>query len=585
MALKTVNDSSLSAIADAIRAKTGKSDAIAFPNGFVDEIEGIETKDDDESEPLVITDFSYFHDNGARLDLLGKIDTSQGTKFKYMFNACTSITTIPLIDTAKGIDFSRMFANCYELETIQSIVTINGESFEGMFANCKKLTSIPVISLAKGTDFGNMFVGCQSITEVHNLNMNKGTSFYSMFSSCTGIVSVGILDTTSGTNFNKMFAGCTSLESVYGLITDNAENLEELFDRCENLVTVQILATQNAKYFGSMFYGCKKLQNIPTFNTSNGEDFSLMFYGCSELTSVYGIDLGKATNSANMFNGCSNLTTVTFIGDTPASLASTVFKNCTALATINVPWSEGAVSGAPWGAPNNPTINYEYGAEEEVTVTIVARGVTPSGNTTVTLEGQTYSTTGATPTVTTIAELTVPSGTVMSCHTLLTTGTATNSVIDVNGTIILAKQETLGVPATYDYIINGNIIVNLYDAVLVAMPSATQSRIYINEIRNDPVFGDLMVVADLGTITSTDPNERIAVDMYKYPENISDCTHAIINGAAYELIKDSSVSGQTKYTVPNFNEIDTMVANMTGNQVNFNGVQVGTYDVQLCMLS
>lgn len=228
---------------------------------------------------------------------------------------------------------------------------------------------------------------------------------------------------------------------------------------------------------------------------------------------------------------------------------------------------------------------YEVGFGVPCTVTIVARGMTPSGNTTVTLEGQTYSTTGATPTPTTIAELTVPSGTVMSCHTLLTTGTVTNSVIDVNGTIMLAKQETLGVPATYDYIINGNVIVNLNDAVMVVMPSATQSSIYINEIRNDPVFGDLMVVADLGTITSTDPTERIAVNMYRYPENISKCTHAVINGVAYELINDSSVSGRTTYTIPNFNEIDNMVATMTGNQVNFNGVQVGTYDVQLCMLA
>ncbi len=228
---------------------------------------------------------------------------------------------------------------------------------------------------------------------------------------------------------------------------------------------------------------------------------------------------------------------------------------------------------------------YEVGFGVPCTVTIVVRGVSPSGNTTVIMEGQTYSTTGATPTPTTIAELTVPSGTVMSCYTLITTGTVTNSVIDVNGTILLAEQETLGVPATYDYIINGNVIVNLYDTVMVPMPNLNHSRIYINEIRNDPVFGDLVVIADLGTITSTDPNERIAVNMYKYPENIYNCTHAIINGVAYELIKEPSTTTDATYTVPNFNEIDKITTASVNKQVLFYGLQVGTYDVQLCILS
>ena len=38
------------------------------------------------------------------------------------------------------------------------------------------------------------------------------------------------------------------------------------------------------------------------------------------------------------------------------------FKNCTALTTINVPWSEGEVASAPWGA-TNATINYNYTGE------------------------------------------------------------------------------------------------------------------------------------------------------------------------------------------------------------------------------
>jgi len=50
--------------------------------------------------------------------------------------------------------------------------------------------------------------------------------------------------------------------------------------------------------------------------------------------------------------------TLTFNG-TPTSIASNAFGNCTNLRTINVPWAEGAVANAPWGA-TNATINYNY---------------------------------------------------------------------------------------------------------------------------------------------------------------------------------------------------------------------------------
>ena len=36
-----------------------------------------------------------------------------------------------------------------------------------------------------------------------------------------------------------------------------------------------------------------------------------------------------------------------------------ILFGCTNLTTINVPWAEGAVAGAPWGA-TNATINYNY---------------------------------------------------------------------------------------------------------------------------------------------------------------------------------------------------------------------------------
>lgn len=58
------------------------------------------------------------------------------------------------------------------------------------------------------------------------------------------------------------------------------------------------------------------------------------------------------------FGGCTGLVEVTFEG-TPKSWSNSPFYGCNNLLTINVPWAEGEVSGAPWGA-TNATINYNY---------------------------------------------------------------------------------------------------------------------------------------------------------------------------------------------------------------------------------
>ena len=67
------------------------------------------------------------------------------------------------------------------------------------------------------------------------------------------------------------------------------------------------------------------------------------------------------------FEMCKKLTSVTFEGkqileNSNGLLSASAFNSCTNLTTINVPWAEGAVSGAPWGA-TNATINYNYTGE------------------------------------------------------------------------------------------------------------------------------------------------------------------------------------------------------------------------------
>lgn len=58
------------------------------------------------------------------------------------------------------------------------------------------------------------------------------------------------------------------------------------------------------------------------------------------------------------FSNCLLLTSITF-KETPDEINETAFKGCSSLKDIYVPWSEGEVANAPWGA-TNATINYNY---------------------------------------------------------------------------------------------------------------------------------------------------------------------------------------------------------------------------------
>lgn len=100
------------------------------------------------------------------------------------------------------------------------------------------------------------------------------------------------------------------------------------------------------------------LSSLPTGLTSIGDN---AFYECNKITEIT-IPAGVTTIGSEAFASCTGLTTVTFKGK-PTTMLADIFKYSTNLTTINVPWSEGEVTSAPWGAPNESiTINYNYTA-------------------------------------------------------------------------------------------------------------------------------------------------------------------------------------------------------------------------------
>lgn len=125
--------------------------------------------------------------------------------------------------------------------------------------------------------------------------------------------------------FNNSDLALTSLPEGITSIGQSA------FENCDNLALTS-LPEGITKIYGSAFSNCTglTLTSLPSSLTYLGNH---AFYGCTGLTSI-------------TFKGIVSPGTFTFDG-------------CPNLVTINVPWAEGEVANAPWGA-TNATINYNY---------------------------------------------------------------------------------------------------------------------------------------------------------------------------------------------------------------------------------
>lgn len=171
------------------------------------------------------------------------------------------------------------------------------------------------------TNIRNYCFYSQNLTSVSFPNVvtvDEGAFYYNK-----SLNSVSFPEATSVGNF--AFGSCP-----LGILT--------YFPKLENISD----AAFNRTYINSMDFSNIKTIGAEAFTQTR---FSTITFG-SGLTTI-----GDAA-----FANCTSLNTVTFEG-TPTSISSSAFMNCSALTTINVPWAEGAVANAPWGA-TSAAINY-----------------------------------------------------------------------------------------------------------------------------------------------------------------------------------------------------------------------------------
>lgn len=242
----------MTAVADAIRTKGGTSDALAFPDGFVSAVQGIQTGGGDDILYALINRSITEFPNLEGITVIGNS----------VFRGCANMRGDNFPSTVTRIEDSA-FPNCSVIgftKLNDNITYIGAYAFQ----NCKEL----------------------SLTELPpRLGAGGWISSYA-FQNCYKLAISSIPSSVKGIS-NCAFENCIGIQTMYFPVAISLSNL--------------------------------------------------------------------------VFNGCTGLQTVTF-GAKANSIASNAFNKCTALTEISVPWAEGEVANAPWGA-TNATINYNYTGE------------------------------------------------------------------------------------------------------------------------------------------------------------------------------------------------------------------------------
>ena len=270
-----------------------------------------------------VVDNAFYYDKTLSITSLPACIESIGNG---AFSGCTNLalTSLPSGITSIGVN---AFQDCKNL-ALTSLPSGLTSISDNAFLGCTKLA---LTSLPSGlTSIGNgAFFGCTKLA---------------LTSLPSGLTSIG----------DDVFFQCTNL-ALTSLPSGLTSIGDHTFTRCFNLALTS-LPSGITSIGVNAFQGCKNLAltSLPSGLTSIGD---YVFDGCTNLAPT-SLPSGLTSIGNSAFYNCTKLTSITFTG-TPTSIGSSAFSGCTNLTTINVPWAEGEVANAPWGA-TNATINYNY---------------------------------------------------------------------------------------------------------------------------------------------------------------------------------------------------------------------------------
>lgn len=263
-----LEDTTLTAIGDSIRQKSGKKDLI-LPKDMPNEIASLPSERID----VEINDASYFFYQDARIDqkealipLLKNLKTT-ANMFRYSQQIRNFNYENYPIDMSNVTDMNGMFAS---------------SSLESFDSSQYDTTNVQNMS--------ELFNGCQYLSNINlsNFKTHNVTRMDSMFSNINYIANYDLssFDTSNVTDMSNMFS-------------INTNSLIEL--------------------------------DLSNFKTHNVENMSYMFYTCSRLEklNISGFTSEKLNNTYGMFANCSNLKTLIINSPSLFNIADTDLFNST----------------------------------------------------------------------------------------------------------------------------------------------------------------------------------------------------------------------------------------------------------------
>ena len=357
-----VLDAGMKSVADAIRAKAGTTDLLAWPDGFKAAVEGIQTGGGGGStSDAVMKDVNFYDYDGMLVA-------------SYTLAEAQALTALPDVPTHNSLTFQGWNWSLEKIHTLTHpmnvgamYITDDGATrLHIRIATVGRMT-VPLYigqTVANGVsiDWGDgsaaeTLVGTGNVNTAHTyaepgdyvislmpqdgckLSFGANSSSYCVMGStgnngrvyCNMLqeVYVGKNVTSIGT---YVFYNCYSLASI--TIPNGVTSIgNSAFYDCYSLANVTI--PDGVTYIGkSAFYDCYSLANV---TIPDGVTFidSSTFQNCYSLASIT-IPNGVTSIGNSAFQNCYCLASVT-IPDGVTSISSSAFQNCYCLASITIP--------------------------------------------------------------------------------------------------------------------------------------------------------------------------------------------------------------------------------------------------------
>lgn len=285
-----VQSSSLTAVADRLRAATGQTESLEFPDEFI-----------------------------ATINILTEIPEAPNDSILFYSPNPFSLRTFSM---AKGWDGILQYSTDHSVWNEWNGEVINAGKNGVLYKIFLKGTNCTTIT---NNLVSNRFVfvgnGIKCIGNFEYLlstsAIMKSYAFAYLFDGCGNVDFDIILPYTTYTPscFQFAFRRCTSMRKAPDLLASSIPSgcCNEMFLGCTSLVNPPIIAAQSVDIKGclKMFSDCSNLTSVPVLNVTSvaQESLSSMFYGCRSLTALpalYSLSLGTSSY-VSMFSGCSGI--------------------------------------------------------------------------------------------------------------------------------------------------------------------------------------------------------------------------------------------------------------------------------------